>query len=114
MYTGVDSAEGNPMVTYRESGTELIQARGQEGRLQFKGEAMRLGVFSVAETWYVGVHRSSGGVVARLSLEDAHSLKEAVDMLKYGFFLQFGENRELIEHLRDVGLLDAPGLDELE
>jgi len=102
------------MVTYRESGVDLIQARGQEGRFEFQGETMRLGAFRDGDSWYLGVHRSAGGVVARLSLEDARTLKEAVDMLRYGFFLQTGENAELIERLREIGLLDAPGLDEIE
>lgn len=101
------------MVIYREAGIDLIQARGEEGRFHFQGEYMRLGAFNEGESWYLGVHKSSGGAVARLSLEDARTLKEAKDMLKYGFFLQLEENEELIEHLVDEGLLTAPALKEV-
>jgi hypothetical protein len=100
------------MVLYREAGVDLIQARGSEGRFTYEGEAMRLGAFNTADSWYIGVHRSSGGLVARLSLEDARTLKEAKDMLKYGFFLRTGENVDLIVHLERIGLLSAPTLAE--
>ena len=101
------------MVTYRESGVDLIQARGEEGRFTLDGVGMRLGVFSDEDCWYIGVHRSSGGLVARLSLEDARTLKEASDMLRYGFFLQIDDNLELIRHLTSLGMIVAPALDEL-
>ena len=100
------------MVAYREAGIELVQARGQEGRFTWNDEQMRLGLFSEAETWYVGVHRSSGGFVARLSLEEARTLKEAKDMLLYGFFLELEGNVELLRQLDAVGLLVAPDLPE--
>ena len=100
------------MVAYKESGTELIQGRGEEGRFTWNDEQMRLGVFSEGDVWYVGVHRSSGGFVARLSLEDAKSLKEAKDMLRYGFFLLLEDNSELLERLGEVDLLSAPALSE--
>jgi hypothetical protein len=98
------------MVLYKEAGVELIQARGAEGRFTFQGEGMRLGAFNTADSWYIGVHRSSGGLVARLSLEDARTLKEAKDMLKYGFFLRPGDSVDLIAHLQRIGLLSAPAL----
>jgi hypothetical protein len=98
------------MVQYREAGVDLIQARGSEGRFTYQGEAMRLGAFNAADSWYIGVHRSSGGLVARLSLEDARTLKEAKDMLKYGFFLRPGDNLDLIAHLERIGMLSAPAL----
>ncbi len=101
------------MVIYRESGVDLIQARGQEGRFFFAGENMRLGVFAEGDSWYIGVHRSSGGLVARLSLEDARTLKEAADMLRYGFFLQLEDNLDLIRYLNSQGLVDAPGLEDV-
>jgi len=101
------------VVIYREAGVDLIQARGSEGRFHFQGENMRLGAFNEGDSWYLGVHRASGGEVARLSLEDARTLKEAKDMLKYGFFLQLEENQELIQHLVTAGLLSAPALDEI-
>jgi len=74
---------------------------------------MRLGLFSEDETWYVGVHRSSGGFVARLSLEEARTLKEAKDMLRFGFFLDLDGNRELLQRLDAVGLLSAPELTDV-
>jgi len=98
------------MVAYREAGVELVQARGEEGRFTWNDEPMRLGLFSEAETWYVGVHRSSGGFVARLSLEEARTLKEAKDMLRYGFFLELDGNTELLRRLDSIGLLSAPDL----
>ncbi|MBI1357135.1 MAG: hypothetical protein GC160_22580 [Acidobacteria bacterium] len=101
------------MVIYRESGVELIQARGEEGRFQYLGESMRLGAYAEGDSWYIGVHRSNGGLVARLTLEDARTLKEAKDMLKYGFFLQIDDNLELIRHIEQIGLLSAPALAEL-
>jgi hypothetical protein len=100
------------MVLYREAGVDLIQARGSEGRFTYLGESMRLGPFADSESWYIGVHRSTGGFVARLSLESAATLKEAADMLKYGFFLDVGANADLIAHLSQVGLLSAPSLAE--
>jgi hypothetical protein len=100
------------MVLYRESGVDLVQARGAEGRFTYQGESMRLGAFSAADSWYIGVHRSSGGLVARLSLEDARTLKEAKDMLKYGFFLRVDEDQDLLAHLERIGLLSAPALAE--
>ena len=101
------------MVIYRESGVELVQARGEEGRFQYLGESMRLGAYAEGDSWYIGVHRSNGGLVARLTLEDARTLKEAKDMLKYGFFLQIDNHLELIRHLEQIGLLSAPALAEL-
>ena len=96
------------MKTYRESGVELIQGRGKEGRFEFQGLMLRLGVFHADEGWYIGVHMSSGRMVARLSLEYAKSQKEAKDMLQYGFFLRTEEAPELIEHLRQIDLLAVP------
>jgi hypothetical protein len=98
------------MVTYKESGVELIQARGREGRFEFRNTAMRLGVFSSAEGWYIGVHSSSGSPYARLSLELGKTLKEATDMLKYGFFLEPDASPDLVEHLQQIGLLSVPTL----
>ena len=43
------------MVTYNESGVELIQARGTEGRFQYRGRTVRLGVFNEDNVWYIGV-----------------------------------------------------------
>ena len=96
------------MKTYRESGVELIQGRGNEGRFEYQGLMLRLGVFHAEEGWYIGVHMSSGRMVARLSLEYAKSQKEAKDMLKYGFFLRSEEAPELIEHLSTIDLLTVP------
>lgn len=93
------------MVSYKESGVELIQARGREGRFEFRGIGMRLGTFNSSEGWYVGVHTSGGAPSARLSLEYGKTLKEAKDMLKYGFFLNPNGSSELIDHLQEVGLL---------
>jgi hypothetical protein len=45
-----------------------------------------------------------------LSLEVAKSQKEAKDMLRYGFFVQPDESRDLISHLRKIGLLSVPVL----
>lgn len=101
------------MVIYRESGVDLIQARGQEGRFTLDGDSMRLGVFADGDVWYIGVHRSAGGLLARLSLEDARTQKEAKDMLQYGFFLQLDDNLELIRHIESIGLISAPALAEL-
>ncbi len=99
------------MVTYKEAGIELIQARGSEGRFQFAGVSVRLGVFSESETWYIGVHQTTGGLVARLSLEDAKTLKEAADMLKYGFFLQYDDQtKPIVEAAIERGLLIVPSL----
>ena len=98
------------MTTYRESGVELIQARGTEGRFEYQGLSLRLGVFRDEEGWYVGVHLASGRVCARLSLEYGASQKEAKDMLKYGFFIRTEEAAELIEHLREIDLLSVPTL----
>ena len=98
------------MTGYRESGYPLIQARGQEGRFEYQGLSLRLGLFHGEEGWYIGVHMSSGRMCARLSLEYARSQKEAKDMLKYGFFLRTEEAPELVEHLQSIGLLSAPTL----
>lgn len=99
------------MVIYKEAGVELIQARGVEGRFHYAGVNVRLGVFSDSDAWYIGVHQSSGGLVARLSLEDAATLKEAVDMLKYGFFLQLDEQtRPIVEAAMERDLLTVPSL----
>ena len=98
------------MVTYNEAGVELIQARGTEGRFQYQGRTMRLGVFNEGDAWYIGVHEAAGGKLARLSLEYAPSLKEAKDMLKYGFFLDLNHDEQLFACLADEGLLSAPGL----
>jgi hypothetical protein len=100
------------MVLYRESGIELIQARGTEGRFTYQGESMRLGTFNDDDSWYIGVHFSNGRLAARLSLEDARTLKEAKDMLKYGFFLSADAPLDLIAHLERIGLLSAPALAE--
>ena len=94
------------MTGYRESGVDLIQARGREGRFESRGVSLRLGVFRNEHGWYVGAHTSAGRLTARLSLEYAKSQKEAKDMLKYGFFLA-NESRELIEHLRKIELLSV-------
>ena len=69
------------MVSYYEAGVELIQARGAEGRFQYQGRTMRLGVFNEGDAWYIGVHEAAGGKLARLSLEYAPTLKEAKDMV---------------------------------
>lgn len=98
------------MTDYRESGVELIQARGQEGRFVLQGVSLRLGVFRGETGWYIGVHSSSGKFCARLSLEIAKSQKEAKDMLRYGFFVQPDESQDLISHLRKIGLLSVPVL----
>lgn len=101
------------MVLYKEAGVELIQARGQEGRFQYEDSNVRLGVFNEGDAWYIGVHQSSGGLVARLSLEDAKTMKEAHDMLRFGFFLQLDEsNKPLVERLQDLELLRIPSLVE--
>lgn len=98
------------MRTYRESGVELIQARAKEGRFEYRGVSLRLGVFSGAKGWYVGAHLSSGKPCARLSLEYAKTQKEAKDMLKYGFFLRTEDTQDLVEHLQKIGLLSLPAL----
>ena len=98
------------MVTYNESGVDLVQARGKEGRFTFRGDSMRLGVFSSAEGWYIGVHSAVGSPYARLSLEFGKTLKEATDMLRYGFFLEPDASSELIDHLQEIGLLSVPAL----
>lgn len=99
------------MVIYKEAGVELIQARGSEGRFQLAGVNVRLGVFNDADVWYIGVHQSAGGLVARLSLEDAKSLKEAKDMLKYGFFLQLDDQTQpIVDAAVTRGLLAVPSL----
>jgi hypothetical protein len=97
------------MTGYREAGVELIQARAREGRCEYKGVSLRLGVFRGEKGWYVGVHTSSGRLCARLSLEYAASQKEAKDMLQFGFFLAAPEeSRDLIRHLETIGLLSTP------
>jgi hypothetical protein len=98
------------MVTYKESGVELIQARGKEGRFAFRGTWMRLGALNSPEGWYVGVHTSGGVPSVRLSLEYGKTLKESVDMLKYGFFLNPEASTELIDHLQEIGLLTVPAM----
>jgi hypothetical protein len=97
------------MTGYREAGVELIQARAVEGRFEFKGVSLRLGVFNGEKGWYVGVHTSSGRLCARLSLEYAATQKEAKDMLQFGFFLAAPEeSHELIGYLETIGLLSTP------
>jgi hypothetical protein len=99
------------MTGYREAGMELIQARGREGRFEYKGVSLRLGVFRGEKGWYIGVHTSSGRLCARLSLEYAKSQKEAKDMLQFGFFLAAPEeNRDLIQRIEAIGLLTTPAL----
>ena len=98
------------MVTYKESGVELIQARGREGRFEFRATWMRLGAFNSPDGWYVGVQSSGGASIARLSLEFASTLKEAKDMLKFGFFLNPNEPPELVDRLQEVGLLSVPAM----
>ena len=98
------------MVTYNEAGVELIQARGTEGRFQYQGRTMRLGVFNQGDAWYIGVHEAAGGKVARLSLEFAPTLKEAKDMLKYGFFLDLHQDDQLFACLEGEGLLSVSRL----
>ena len=100
------------MVSYNEAGVELIPARGKEGRFLFRGQSMRLGAFNEGESWYIEVHKSSGGKVARLSLEEARTLKEAKDMLKYGFFLHVDDNLDLLKRLEELDLLSAPTLEQ--
>jgi hypothetical protein len=101
------------MVTYNESGVDLIQARGKSGRFLYQGHSLRLGTYSGPDGWYLGVHMSSGRLFAALSLENAKNLKEAADMLRYGFFLHSDVDPDLVEHLRKIGLLSVPSL-ELE
>lgn len=96
------------MTGYKESGVELIQARGQEGRFEYQGLSLRLGLFRDEEGWYIGVHMSSGRMCARLSLEYARTQKEAKDMLQYGFFLRTEEAPELVEYMESIGLLSVP------
>ena len=98
------------MVTYTESGIELIQARGSEGKFEYRGRTVRLGIFSENDVWYIGVHEAAGSKLARLSLEDAASIKEASDMLKYGFFLDLSQGDELFGCLEESGLFSAPEL----
>jgi hypothetical protein len=98
------------MVTYKESGVELIQARGREGRFEFRATWMRLGAFNSPDGWYVGVQSSGGAPSARLSLEFAKTLKEAKDMLKYGFFLNPSGPSELVDRLQEIGLLSVPAM----
>ena len=98
------------MVTYKESGVDLVQARGKEGRFDFQGTGMRLGAFTGSDGWYIGVHSSSGAPVARLSLEYGKTLKEAKDMLKYGFFLNPNIPSELVDRLQEIGLLSVPAM----
>lgn len=93
------------MVTERGTGVEFIHARGDEARFSYGGAAMRLGVFSGPDGWYVGVHNSKAVLQARLSTEYTETLKEATDLLKYGFFLRVEDNPELINYLQDTGLL---------
>ena len=95
------------MVTERGTGVEFIHARGEEARFSFGGASMRLGVFSGPDGWYVGVHNSKAVLQARLSTEYTDTLKEATDLLKYGFFLRVEDNPELIGYLQDTGLLSV-------
>ncbi len=99
------------MVTYSESGVELIQARGKNGRFVYQGHSLRLGAYGSPDGWYLGVHMSSGRLFARLSLENAKNLKEATDMLRFGFFLHSGVDSDLVGHLRKIGLLSVPRLE---
>ena len=93
------------MVLYKEAGVELVQARGQEGRFFWDNQQMRFGVYRFGETWQPAVQSSRGGEIISLSLDDAQTLKEATDMLRYGFFLRREGNEALIRHLEEVGLL---------
>ena len=99
------------MVTYSESGVELIQARGKSGRFVYQGHSLWLRAYGGPDGWYLGVHMSSGRLFARLSLENAKNLKEATDMLRFGFFLRSGVDSDLVEHLRKIGLLSVPRLE---
>ena len=93
------------MVLYKEAGVELVQARGQEGRFLWDGQQMRLGAYRFGDTWQLAVQSSTGGEIVSLSLDDAQTLKEASDMLRYGFFLRREGNESLISHLEEIGLL---------
>ncbi len=93
------------MVLYKEAGVELVQARGQEGRFYWDGRQMRLGAYRFGDTWKLAVQSSSGGEIVSLSLDDAQTLKEATDMLRYGFFLRREGNDALIRQLEEAGLL---------
>lgn len=95
------------MRDYREGGVELIQARGTEGRFEYQGVMLRLGLFNGPEGWYIGVHMASSKPCARLSLEFAETQKEAKDMLQYGFFLRPDETPDLVEHMRQIGMLSV-------
>ena len=99
------------MVTYSESGVELVQARGKSGRFIYQGHSLRLGTYSGPDGWYLGVHMSSGRLFTGLSLENAKNLKEATDMLRFGFFLRSGVDPDLVEHLCKIGLLSVPRLE---
>ena len=99
------------MVTYSESGVELIQARGKSGTFVYQGHSLRLRAYGGPDGWHLGVHMSSGRLFARLSLESAKHLKEATDMLRFGFFLSSGVDSDLVEHLRKIGLLSVPRLE---
>lgn len=99
-------------ITSSGTGIELIQARGKEGRFEFKGVPMRLGAFNSQDGWYLGVHSYSGGLFSRLSLEYAKTLKEASDMLRFGFFLRTEADPELVAHMRSLDILSVPAYDE--
>ena len=101
------------MTTYKQTGVQLVQARGEEGRFEYQGLSLRLGIFNEDEGWYIGVHMSSGRLCARLSLEHGKTQKEAKDMLKYGFFLRTEEAPELVEHIQRIGLLSVPAAAEI-
>ena len=53
------------------------------------------------------MHNSKAVLQARLSTEYTETLKEATDLLKYGFFLRVEDNPELINYLQDTGLLSV-------
>lgn len=99
-------------ITTSGAGVELVQARGKDGQFEFKGVPMRLGAYNSDEGWYLGVHSSTGGLFSRLSLEYAKTLKEASDMLRFGFFLRTEADPELIAHLRGLELLSVPAHEE--
>lgn len=99
-------------ITSSSAGVGLIQARGKEGRFEFKGAQMRLGAYASDEGWYLGVHSATGGLFSRLSMEYAANLKEATDMLRYGFFLRVEADPELVAHMRALGTLSVPAYEE--
>jgi len=66
---------------------------------------MRLGAYRFGDTWQLAVQNSTGGEIVSVSLDDAQTLKEATDMLRYGFFLRREGNEALIRQLVESGLL---------